>query len=216
MLNFLFKKQRQVESLIYHYLNNITLTQKFFAEALNTLIESSPRADFGFLTARAHKFESKADDAREEIKELMYGKALIPESRGDIMGLIESIDEVPRIFELILYMIQTQKLAIPQFIIPELNELLISSLKSCDLMTSQVETLFKKNGVLKDFVAQIDHNESYCDHIERRIITKLFDSDIDPFQKLQLKELIVSMGEISDQADRVSKRVNIINLKRLV
>ena len=58
--------------------------------------------------------------------------------------------------------------------------------------------------------------KSYCDHSERRIITKVFDSDIDPFQKLQLKELIISMGEISDQADRVSKRVNISSLKKLV
>jgi uncharacterized protein Yka (UPF0111/DUF47 family) len=34
--------------------------------------------------------------------------------------------------------------------------------------------------------------------------------------KLQLKELIIAMGEISDQADRVSKRVNIMTLKRRV
>jgi len=47
-------------------------------------------------------------------------------------------------------------------------------------------------------------------------MTKIFDSDIDPFQKLQLKELAIIMGEISDQADRVSKRVHIISLKRRV
>ncbi|MBW2442626.1 MAG: DUF47 family protein [Deltaproteobacteria bacterium] len=65
-------------------------------------------------------------------------------------------------------------------------------------------------------VAKVDHNESRCDRIERRIITKIFDSDIDPFQKLQLKEMIIHMGEISDQADRFSKRINIISMKRHV
>ena len=47
-------------------------------------------------------------------------------------------------------------------------------------------------------------------------MTKVFDSDLDTCTKLQLKELIIAMGEISDQADRVSKRVNIMTLKRRV
>ena len=65
-------------------------------------------------------------------------------------------------------------------------------------------------------MSEIDQNESHCDHIERLIITKLFESDIDPFQKLQIKDLVDRMGEIADQTDRVSKRVNIISMKRSV
>jgi uncharacterized protein Yka (UPF0111/DUF47 family) len=75
--------------------------------------------------------------------------------------------------------------------------------------------LKKREGV-RALLSAIDQNESHCDHIERRIIIKIFDSDLDPFQKLQLKEMIVYMGEISDQADRVSKLVNIMTIKRRV
>ncbi len=216
MLKFFFKKQRQIESLIYSYLDNLRMTQKFFTEALNTCVKEGVCGDFDFLTARTHKFESKADDIREEIKELMYGKALIPESRGDVMGLLEAIDEVPRVFEQILEIIQTQKLDVPGFIVADVDELLLSSLESCDLMIKQVEALFRKNANVRELVLKIDHIESHCDHIKRRIITKIFDSDIDPFRKLQLKELVVSMGEISDKADLVSRLVNIVNMKRLV
>ena len=216
MLKIFFKKQRQIESLLYDYLDNLKMTERHFSEALNTCLKKGVCSDFDFLTKQTHKFESKADDIREEIKALMYGKALIPESRGDIMGLLESIDEIPRILELILYMIKTQKLAIPDFIASDIKELIEISLESCDLLFKQVSALFKKSEELRSLVSTIDHNESHCDHIERRVITKIFDSDIDPFQKLQLKELIVNMGEISDQADRVSKRVNIISMKRHV
>lgn len=65
-------------------------------------------------------------------------------------------------------------------------------------------------------MSTIDRNESHCDHIERRIIIKLFESDLEPYMKLQLKELVIVLGEISNQADRVSKRVNIITMKRRV
>jgi len=217
MLKFIFKKQHQVELLIYNYLDNLRKTQEHFSNALNSCLEAGGFCDnFDFLREQTHKFESRADDIREEIKTLMYGKALIPESRGDIMGLLETIDEIPRLLELILQMIETQKLDIPEFMILDIMELIEISLESCDLLYKQVEGLFKKNEEINTLLSKIDHNESHCDHIERRIITQIFDSDLDPFQKLQLKELIVFMGEISDQTDRVSKRINIISLKRRV
>jgi predicted phosphate transport protein (TIGR00153 family) len=192
------------------------MSQQSFDEALNTCLEDGVCDHFDFLTEQTHKFESKADDIREEINTLMYGKALIPESRGDIMGLLEAIDQIPRLFEVILYMIKTQRLVIPDFFILDVKELTEVSLESCDLMIKQIEALFKKTAGMEALVSTIDHNESHCDHIERRIITKIFDSDLDPFEKLQLKEMIVHMGDISDQADRVSKQVNILSMKRRV
>jgi predicted phosphate transport protein (TIGR00153 family) len=216
MLGIFFKKQRQVESLIYQYLDNLKISQEHFANAVNACLEKCTDGDFDFLTEQTHKFESKADDIREEIKTLMYSKALIPESRGDIMGLLEAIDAIPSLFQLILYMIKTQKLVIPDFIATDIKELIEVSLSSCDLLVKEVEELFKKGKAIRELVAKIDLNESHCDHIERRIITKIFDSDIDPFQKLQLNSVVVRMGDISDHADRVSKRVNIISMKRRV
>jgi predicted phosphate transport protein (TIGR00153 family) len=192
------------------------MTKKSFGDAMDTCLDDGLCDNFSFLIEQTHKFESMADDVREEIKILMYGKALIPESRGDIMGLLESMDEIPRILELLLYMIKNQKLNIPNFIVLDLRELIRVSLESCDLLLQQVEALFKRSEGEMALVSTIDQNESHCDNIERRIITKIFDSDLDPFQKLQLKEFIISMGDISDQADRVSKRVNIINMKRRV
>ncbi|MDZ7697996.1 MAG: DUF47 family protein [Deltaproteobacteria bacterium] len=211
-----FKKQHQVESLIYDYLENLKMSKEHFYKALNVCFEQGICGEFDFQIDRTHKFESKADDVREDIKTLMYEKALLPESRGDIMGLLEAMDQVPRLFELVLFMIKTQKLMVPEFLILDLKELLDVTMESCALMVKQVETLFQRREGIRALVSTIDLNESHADHIERRIITKIFDSDIDPFQKLQLKEMIVNVGDISDQVDRISKRVNIISMKRRV
>jgi predicted phosphate transport protein (TIGR00153 family) len=216
MLRFFFRKQQRVESLLYEYLDALRMTQKHFSTALNTCMEGGVCDNFDLLRDQTHKFEAKADDIREEIKTLMYSKALIPESRGDIMGLLESIDELPRILEVILQIIETQKLAIPDFLLLDIKELVDISMESCDLLFDQVEALFKKKEEIRTLVSKIDRDESHCDNIERRIITKVFDSNINPFQKLQLKEMVNKMGEISDQADRVSRRINIISLKRRV
>ena len=216
MLSFLFKKERQLESLIYGYLDNLDAIQKHFVKAMNICLDQGLSEDFHFFTEQTHKWESKADDILEEINMVMYSKALIPESREDIMRLLEEMDEIPRYIELILHMIQTQKLAIPDFIALDIKDLIRVSVESCELMAKQIDLMMKKREGIRALLANIDQDESHCDHIERRMITKIFDSNLDPFQKLQLKEMILYMGEISDQADRVSKRVNILTMKRRV
>jgi predicted phosphate transport protein (TIGR00153 family) len=216
MLGFLFKKERQLESLIYSYLENLGKIQNHFVKAMNICLKEGVSDDFCFLMNQTHKFESRADDLRDETNELMYSRALIPESREDIMALLERVDEIPRSFEQILNMIRTQKLSFPKFLILDIQELIRVSMESCDMIAKQIDVLIKKKEGVRMLMSTIDQNESHCDHIERRIITKLFDSDLEPFLKLQLKEMVIVMGEISDQADRVSKRVNIMTMKRRI
>jgi hypothetical protein len=216
MFSFLFKKENLLDTLILQYLENLTRTQEHFVKAMDTCLDEGICGQFSFLIDQTHKFESKADEIREEVNLLMYSRALIPESREDIMNLLEHMDVIPRIFELILHLIRTQKLKIPPFIEAETKDLIRISVESCELMIRQVELMLKNKGGIRALLSTIDHNESHCDHIERSLMIKVFDSDLETCAKLQLKELIIAMGEISDQADRVSKRVNIMTLKRRV
>lgn len=216
MLSVFFKKERQLEALIYNYLENLGMIQNHFVKAMNLCLAEGVSDDFCFLIEQTHKFESRADDLRDEINELMYRRALIPESREDIMALLEKVDEIPRSFEQILNMIRTQKLSLPEFLTLDIQELIRVSMESCDLMAKQIDVWIKKKEGVRALMSTIDQNESHCDHIERRIIVKIFETDIEPYLKLQLKEIVIVLGEISDQADRVSKRINIMTMKRRV
>jgi hypothetical protein len=216
MFSFLFKKENQLNNLISNYLENLVKTQEHFIKAMDTCLDEGICGEFAFLIEQTHKFESKADDIRDEINFLMYSRALIPESREDVMNLIEQVEVIPRIFELVLHLIRTQKIKIPDFVLPEVKNLIRMSVESCDLMIKQIDLMLKNRQGIRALMTTIDHNESHCDHIERSLMTKVFDSNLDPIHKIQLKELIIAMGEVSDQADRVSKRVNIMVLKRRV
>jgi predicted phosphate transport protein (TIGR00153 family) len=216
MFKFLFKKERQVQELIFKYLDNLKKTQEHFEKAMDCYFDFGLGENCDFLIAQTHKFESRADDLRNDIIEMMYSKVLIPESRGDIFRLLESLDLILDHFEAVLFMVQGQKIRIPAFVVPELREFIRVSLECCDLVFRQVEAYFKKTEDIKPLVSTIDSHESRCDHMEREIVSKIFDSDMGPFPKLQLKELVGKIGEISDQADRVSRSVYIINIKRRV
>lgn len=217
MFGFLFKKKHRIEKLLYAYLDNFQLTQQSFTDALHSCILSPTQCkDFDFKIRQTHKFESKADDICEEINNLMYSKALIPESREDIMRLLEAFDKIPALFERILFATRSQGITIPEFLRLDLTELFRISLECCDLVVRQAEALLNNSEGIRSLMTTIDTNESHCDHFERRIVTKIFESDLEPYSQIQLKDLVIHIGDISDEADRVAKRINIISLKRRV
>jgi predicted phosphate transport protein (TIGR00153 family) len=217
MFKVLFKKENQLKSLIFEYMQTLKLSQESFLNALQAcLLNGVLCENFNFYIKQTHKHESRADDIHDEINNLMYSKTLIPESRGDILGLLEALDTIPDLFEHILYMIQTQRLTIPVAFVPKTKELVAVSLECCELVALQVEALLQHPDKIREHMAVIDTKESLCDHIERHIIADIFADTIDPHAKLQLKELIEAIGDISDRADQVSKRINIISLKRRV
>lgn len=216
MFRFLFKKENRVEELIYDYLETFRLILENFSRALVTCIVRHQCEEFDFLMEQTHKYESRADDIMDEVNNLMFGKALIPDFRGDIMNLLISLDKIPHLLERALFMIRYQRMTIPEAFVEDLQDLIRISLEACELLAKQVELFIRNESGTRSLMGTIDTNESHCDHIERRIISKLFESDLDPFFKLQFKELVVNIGDISDQADKVSKLVNILTLKRRV
>ena len=218
MFRFLFKKEHVVEDLIYKYLESFEKTRENFSQAFYLCVEKGNCRDFDFLAEQTNKYESMADDIIDEINNQMYGKVLIPDSREDVMNLLLGLDKIPHIFEKSLFMIKYQNLQIPDFLFQEVRNLVDISVESCEILVTQVNHFLKKEKGIRDCMNRIDVKESHCDHIEKSLIADIFDpaSDIDPYLRLQFKELVVRIGDISDQADRVSKLVNVLSLKRRV
>ncbi len=217
MLNFLFKKERQIELLIYEYLDTFKLIYESFTNAMNfCFLNETSCENFDFYIKQTHRYENKITDISDEINSMMYSKALIPDSRGDIMALLSEFDIISRLFKDILHMMQVQKLIVPVFLIKETKELIKISVECCELLLRQCMAFFTNTRGIRELLGLIDTNESHCDNIERTIISMIFNSDISWFDKLQLKDLIERIGNISDGAERVSKRINIFSLKRRI
>lgn len=216
MLRYIFKKEHRIQSLLYQYLDALKMIRENFTDAMETILADGNADDVDFLIQRTHKFESKADDIRDEINGLMYGKALIPESRGDIMELLSALETIPNRLERILRNIQIQKLVIPETIRPDIADLVRISMDCIDTLCSQMAAMIEGKKGIRTMLTTIDTNESHCDHLQRRMMIKVFDSDVEPVERLQLKEIIENLGEISDRAHWIARMVNIFSLKRRI
>ncbi len=214
-MSIFFRAERRLQERIFEYFDRVNDCMEQFAQGMLYHLQEeggSAEKDEG----RTHELESRADDLRRDIEMTLYGKALLPESRGDILGLLETMDTVPNAAETALNIIETERIRIPEEFREDFRKLLEVNMEAYRLLRKTADTLFNNPKQTLYVVKEVDIKESTSDRIERKLITKIFDSDLDKADKILLKDLVVAMGNISDRAENAADRMAIIAIKRRI
>ena len=112
MANF-WKKQESVFSKVKDYFDKTDLTRDAFKSTITDLIRQTEGADLASEVEKVHEAEHEADVKRRQIILELYKKALIPGSREDIMGLLETFDQLPNSFSSLCNQIYFQNVIFP-------------------------------------------------------------------------------------------------------
>ena len=182
---------------------------------MEVLIKEEPSKKHGDLVVRVHSEESLADDLRREIELELYKKALIPESRGDVLGLIETIDKIPGNFETVCDMMFLQQIEVPKKLTRDFLLLIDTNIEAYDLIRELVMGFFYKKDNIEE-IRRIDKKESESDAIERKLIGKIFKININKADKILLKEIAISIGNISDFTEIAGDRLTLATIKRQI
>lgn len=216
VFDFFLRKQRLIENYVFDYLEQWGKCLEDFKSAMDAYLTEGLGEKFDYYVEHTHKMESRADDLRKKIEWEMYSKALLPESRGDILGFLETMDKIPNKAESILYQIQLQRLRWPEELTPSLRRIVDLTCEAIQLVYEAAKALISQEGDIHQLADGIDDKESECDHAERDIIARIFAMDIDTAEKALLKELIIELGTLTDRAENVSDRLTLLSVKRRV
>lgn len=209
-------KQRTVEALIAQYLDQVTACVDAFVACIESSFDREPFESLVEKVQRTHQAESRADDVRREIGVLLYGKALFPESRGDILGLLEAVDKIPNRAEMVVRQMHHQRFHIP-IELGDQFKALVAIVRECSLeLTKAVRTLFSdyhRAVFLSDRVSEV---ESRADDLEFELIEAIFSSHHETAEKILLRDMVQDIGSIADRAENAADRVRIVAIKRKI
>lgn len=211
----IFRNEKKIEQMIFDYFNRVEECMAAFEKGMCAHLTDGAGECMDGIDP-THALESKADDLRRDIEMLLYGQALLPESRGDILGMLETYDTVPNAAETVLAILETERIVVPELFKPDFRALLECNIQAYRLLRKTAEALFsnpKQTGYVQK---EVDIKESESDRIERRLITSIFDSDLEKADKILLKDVVVAMGNISDRCENASDRIGIIAIKRRI
>ena len=106
-------KSPKFYGMIDDYLVKVSECMEIFQKALLVYLEQGDCLLFQQLVEQIDEAESKADHLRRDMELTLYEKALIPESRGDLLGILESVDKIPNKAESVVFQLDTEGLQIP-------------------------------------------------------------------------------------------------------
>jgi len=211
---FFVSRQKKIESQLAQYREKVADCVAGFHNAIESYCETSDRDELLENYLSVHGIESQADDIRREIEVMMYSKSVFPESRGDILGLLEAIDKVPNKAEEVLYIVRTHHMIVPAALAPQVLQLADVCHRCVDSMLEAAAKLFTDFTNATAATGKVDELESEADRVEFDLYERIFSSDIDPFDKLLLRDLTKDIASISDRAENVGDRIRIIVSKR--
>ena len=109
----LFSKTRELESQIDEFCDKVDQGAMTFKFGINSYINDDYAAFEEKLT-QINQLESQGDSLRRNVERRLYEQTLIPESRGDVLGLLENMDSILNKCEGAMWQFAIEKPHIPE------------------------------------------------------------------------------------------------------
>jgi len=211
----LFKKIKNLEAQIDNYLDMVVKGGFLFKQGIKYFLEEQTE-EFESRLVSIDTTESDADNLRRKIEKRLYTETLIPESRGDVLGLLEACDKVLNKTAETLHQFSVE---IP-FILPEVKnyylELTDISVSALEEMVAAIRSYFTDINQVRDHINKVQLYESESDKIAEKIKRIVFRSDIRLSQKMHMRYFALHIESIADEAEDVCDRLSIAAVKRFI
>ena len=160
--------------------------------------------------------EHRGDELRREIQRRLYLETLIPESRADVLGLLEDTDQILNGCESVMWQFAIEKPAIANEFVSDFNSLVEAVFESSDALVKALRAFFRGSEEASDHMHKVIFYESEADAVSHRLMTAMFESDMELGHKNQLRHFVLHIDHIADTAEDVADHLAIFALKRAI
>jgi len=164
------------------------------------------------------EIETEADSLRRDIKRKLYTFMLIPESRGDVLGLVENIDDVVDIAQKVLTQLSIETPKIPDFLKDDFLDLAELSSKAVEELVKAARAFFTEIKLVSNYINKVHFYEHEADQLEEQMKRKIFrTAEIRSFSKrVHLRYFVEKIVLFSDAAESVAERLAVYTIKRRI
>ncbi len=216
-MSIFLKRTVSLEAKIEQFLDDVANAGMLFNAGIRDYLDGEMQQFQSRLNEIRHN-ESDADSMRREIRYNLYKKMLIPESRGDVLGLLETTDNVIDTAKKVMGQFNTERPRIREFLRNDFIKLTDASTAALDNLVKADRAFFNNNDVINDYIHKVHFHEHEADQLEEKVKRLIFSSDEIPelAEKLHLRDFVTSIASLSDEAEDVTERLSVYSIKRTV
>jgi uncharacterized protein len=210
----IFKNSSGIEKEIDTFLNLASESGLIFIQGIDAYLINKIDTFNEHLT-HIVETEKEADSLRRSIEDLLYRKTLIPESRGDVLELIERMDSVLGRFKGVMFRVEIERPKIDPKFHDDLKTLINCVIQAVESVTLALRAYFQDISQATDHIHKISFWETEADKAATCLQRAIFgDENLGLDFKMQLRDLAKSIDKIADQAEDLGDSLAIYVIKR--
>lgn len=210
----IFRKQLRLAKRIEEFLDHVSEAGIIFRLGILAYLKEDREA-FADKLKHISRVEHLGDELRRTIEQHLYQKTLIPESRGDVLELLENLDALLDRFKGVLWQFDIQVPEIPDELDEDFGDLCTYVVESVEAIVRAARAFFKDIEQVSNDLHKVSAWESEADYVNTRLQRKIYRLEEIPLShKNQLRDFAKRIDRIADAAEDVADRLSIYVIKR--
>ena len=212
----LFNKTRILESQIDDFFDKVSEAGLVFSRALEMYLAVGANDEFEALLQQEAGIEGKGDTLRRNIEVELYAQTLIPDLRGDVLRLLEDMDNLMNVYEGNLYRISIQQPDVPEQFHAGYLELTHTVVACVESVVLAARSFFRDINSVRDHNAKVIFYETQADKLSTRLQRAIFESELSLERKMHLRYFVERIDDLANAAEDVADTLAIYAIKRRV
>ncbi len=213
-MTILFRQTRELEAEVDDYLDLIIQGGMLFRQGVKCYLEH--RTDeFEDRLQELRGIEQRGDTLRRGIVSKLYLHTLIPDSRGDVLGLLESADEVLNLITATLLRFSVEEPELQDDLNPHFRDLAENAIAAVEAMVGGCRAYFRDLGAVRDHITRTQSFREEVNRIAETYVREVFRRNLRLSHKNQLRYFVSHTEQIAEDADDVCDRLAVASIKRI-
>ena len=213
----LFNKNKILEAQIDEFLDTVSQGGILFEEIMRHYTRNGVDDLFTQRLQQMSEIESNGDRLVKSIVTELYSEMLIPESRADVLSLLQDTDCLLDQYKQTCNAVDIECLQInnlAQDSCRSFNELVTVVVQSVEALISATRSFFRDINAVRDSLHKVGFLEGEADKVADQLKREVFRSDLSLDKKLHLRYFIDMVDSIADEAEETADWLEIYSIKR--
>lgn len=212
----MFGRAKELEAQIDQFLDNATKGGLIFKSALSLYFDKGPCDEFEAYVKRILELEQSSDRLCRNIETKLYRHTLIPELRGDVLSLLEHIDDIINTYAANMFRFSIQTPKIPKDYRHGYTQLSDTTILCVESLILACRAFFRDIESVRDHVTKVTFYESEADELSTKVQREIFASGLGLARKRHLAYFIEHIDEVANTAEDIGDNLLILVIKRKI
>ena len=212
----LLSRTKRLEIQIEEFLDKVTESTEIFSIAFKVYLAEGVDTQFEEFMNKIQATEREGDELRRQIETELYERTLIPDLRSDVIWLIENMDKLTNTCKANLFRLSIQQPEIPDKLRAAYIELIDITIDCVNKVVFTARNFFEDHESVADLAREVALLETKADEVSSPLQRRIFDSDLDLSQKMQLRYFVEHFDELANQSEDIADQLAISAIKRRI